>query len=181
MEKASQDLINEHKAILLTLKVLEKICSILNSSKQVDYYDINQIVDFIKTFADKCHHGKEEGFLFPALEEAGIRKQNGPIGVMLLEHEQGREFVRQMQQSIAGNSIQANNFITSSTSYISLLRNHIDKENNILFPMGDARLSQEKQNELLKKFETFEEEVIGKGKHQELHHLLESLEKKYLK
>ncbi len=181
MEKASQDLINEHKAILLTLKVLERICSILNSSKEADYNDIGQIVDFIKLFADKCHHGKEEGFLFPALEEAGIRKQNGPIGVMLLEHEQGREFVGLMQQSIAGNSIRIDDFIAASTSYISLLRNHIEKENNILFPMGDARLSQEKQKELLKKFEIFENEVIGKGKHQALHLLLESFENKYLK
>jgi hemerythrin-like domain-containing protein len=181
MEKASQDLVHEHKAILIILSVLEKICSLFKTSKEVDYHDIEQIIDFIKTFADKCHHGKEEGFLFPALEEAGIKKENGPIGVMLLEHEKGRELVRLMQSSISGESIQIEKFVESSDAYINLLRNHIEKENSILFPMGDARLSQAKQDELLNKFETFEDEVIGKGKHHELHQILEKFEAKYLK
>jgi hemerythrin-like domain-containing protein len=180
MEKASQDLMHEHKAILLILNVLEKICSLLKINEKANYQDIEQIIDFIKVFADKCHHGKEEGFLFPALEEAGIKKQNGPIGVMLIEHEKGRELVRLMQDSISDNSIQIDKFIESSTSYINLLRNHIEKENSILFPMGDARLSEAKQNELLKNFETFEDEVIGKGKHHELHLMPEKFEKKYL-
>jgi hemerythrin-like domain-containing protein len=181
MEKASQDLIHEHNAILLTLSILEKICTSLETKREVDYLDIPQIIDFIKTFADKCHRGKEEGFLFPALEEAGIKKENGPIGLMLLEHEKGRELVRLMQSSISDESIQIEKFVESSTAYINLLRNHIEKENSILFPMGDARLSQEKQNELLNKFETFEDEVIGKGKHHELHQMLEKFEAKYLK
>jgi hemerythrin-like domain-containing protein len=86
-----------------------------------------------------------------------------------------------MQDSISDNSLRIENFIESSTSYINLLRNHIEKENSILFPMGDARLSEAKQKELLKNFETFEDEVIGKGKHHELHLMLEKFENKYLK
>jgi hemerythrin-like domain-containing protein len=100
---------------------------------------------------------------------------------MLLEHEKGRELVRQMQSSFAGNMVQPEKFAESSTAYISLLRNHIQKENSVLFPMGDARLSQAKQVELLNKFETFENEVIGKGKHHELHLIPEKFEAKYLK
>jgi hemerythrin-like domain-containing protein len=181
MEKASEDLVQEHKAIQQALNVLEKMCSLIKASQKVDYQDIEQIIDFIKTFADKCHHGKEEGFLFPALEEAGIKKENGPIGVMLLEHEKGRELVRHMQSSFSGNLTQPEKFAEFSTAYINLLRNHIEKENSILFPMGDARLSQAKQVELLNKFETFENEVIGKDKHHELHLILEKFEAKYLK
>jgi hemerythrin-like domain-containing protein len=180
MEKASEDLVEEHKAIQHALNVLEKMCSLLNDSQKVDNQDIEQIIDFIKTFADKCHHGKEEGFLFPALEEAGIKRENGPIGVMLLEHEKGRELVRHMQSSFSGNMVQPEKFAESSTAYINLLRNHIQKENSVLFPMGDARLSQAKQVELLNKFETFENEVIGKGKHLELHLMLEKFKAKYL-
>jgi len=179
MEKASEDLINEHKAVLLTLKVLEKICSMLQMNKEVDYRDINDIISFLKIFVDKCHHGKEEEYLFPALEEAGIPNQGGPIGVMLFQHEQGREMVRKMKDSINDNSIDKLKFVDSAESYINLLRNHIDKENFVLFPMGDARLSETKQKELLKNFEVLEEEVIGKGKHEELHAMLKNLEKKY--
>lgn len=181
MEKASQDLIKEHNAILLVLKSLEKITSQLKESKKTDKDDLLRIVDFLKGFADKCHHGKEEGLFFPALEEAGIRKENGPIGVMLYEHEKGRELIRQMSEALAGTGIDTELFTNASTSYINLLRNHIEKENNILFPMGDSRLSDEKNRLLLEKFETFEEEVMGKGVHHKYHMMIEEFEKKYQK
>ncbi len=180
MEKASQYLMHEHAAILLILNVLEKICSRLKTEEGADHRDIQQIIDLIKNFADKCHHGKEEEYLFPALEAAGIKKANGPIGVMLFEHEKGRGLIRLMQDSVSDKFIRAEKFIDSSTLYIDLLRNHIEKENTILFPMGDARLTEAKQAELIKNFETHEDEVIGKGKHHELHLILEKFEKKYL-
>lgn len=180
MEKASHDLMNEHMAILLALDILEKMTDAVKSNVDMEYKDFIDMVEFLKLFADKCHHGKEEDFLFPALEEAGILRQNGPIGVMLAEHEQGRKFIRQMQDSLSNNTIQREDFANSATAYINLLRNHINKENNVLFPMGDAKLSYEKQKELLERFERFEEEVIGKGKHEELHSMLEIFKKKYL-
>jgi hemerythrin-like domain-containing protein len=71
-------------------------------------------------------------------------------------------------------------FVQAALSYIKLLRNHIEKENNILFPMGDARLSASIQEELLAQFEIYEENVIGEGKHEELHALLEKFKEKYL-
>jgi len=180
MEKASLDLINEHKAILLTLEVLEKMSDKMVSGKDVDFKDIIGIIDFLKIFADKCHHGKEENYFFPALEEAGISKENGPIGVMLEEHTRGRILIKQMQDTVLSNTIQKEEFVNSSRAYVNLLRNHINKENNVLFPMGDERLTGEKQKELLINFEKYEEEVIGKGKHEELHLMLNRFKVKYL-
>jgi hemerythrin-like domain-containing protein len=181
METASQDLMNEHKAVLIMLGVIEKICEILKASQEADLQDIADIFDFLRIFVDKCHHGKEEGFLFPALEQAGIPNQNGPIGVMLAEHKMGRELVKQMLYSVTKNTIKKDEFIASAYSYVRLLRNHIEKENSVLFPMGDSRLSEPKQKELLNAFERLEDEVIGKGKHEEFHTLLKHLENKYLK
>jgi len=181
MEYASQDLKHEHDAILFSLKILDEISNRVESGKDVSPYDIIGIVDFLKLFADKCHHGKEEGLFFPALEDAGIPKQNGPIGVMLAEHTMGRDFIRQMRESVTDNSVKKNEFVNSSQGYISLMRAHIEKENTILFPMGDAKLSDSKQKELIEAFEKFEEEVIGKGKHEELHKQLHDFETKYLK
>ncbi|HPS58732.1 MAG TPA: hemerythrin domain-containing protein [Spirochaetota bacterium] len=181
MELASKDLIHEHEAILFALKVLEEICNRIESGKEVPVQDITDLIDFIKLFADKCHHGKEENFLFPAMEEAGIQKQNGPIGVMLMEHTSGREFIKNMQTAVSGSAMNKPEFVKSARGYISLLRSHIEKENNVLFPIGDVKISPSKQKELLEQFEKFEDEVIGKGKHEELHKQLHEFNLKYLK
>ncbi|HNX22580.1 MAG TPA: hemerythrin domain-containing protein [Spirochaetota bacterium] len=181
MEYASQDLRHEHDAILFSLKILGEISNRVESGKDVPPHDIISIIDFLKLFADKCHHGKEEGLFFPALEDVGVPKQNGPIGVMLAEHTMGRDFIRQMRESVTDNSYMKDEFVKSAQGYISLMRAHIEKENTVLFPMGDAKLSDSKQKELIDAFEKFEEEVIGKGKHEELHKQLHDFETKYLK
>ncbi len=181
MEYASKDLIHEHDAILFSLKILSEISDRVESGKDIPVQDITSLIDFLKLFADKCHHGKEEGILFPALEELGIPKHKGPIGVMLEEHEAGRKFIKRMEDAITSKGINKEEFIHSSRGYIYLLRAHIEKENTVLFPMGDSKLSEAKHKELLEAFEEYEETVIGKGKHEELHKQLEEFNRKYLK
>lgn len=180
METTSQDLMKEHKAILRALNVIEKMYRRVGSDEQPDIKDIDEILKFLKVFADKCHHGKEELFLFPALEEAGIRNLDGPIGIMLDQHKKGREFIRQMEDSVKGGKLNKDAFTVAASAYVNLLRNHIEKENTILFPISDARLTSLKQKELIEKFEHLENEVIGEGVHEKLHVTLERLEKKYL-
>ena len=180
MKTASQDLMHEHKAILIALDVIEKMYIRVQEDKEMDYKDIEDIIEFLKVFADKCHHGKEEDFLFPALEEVGIKNQNGPIAIMLTQHKQGREFIRQMQQSVENKIINKQAFVNAASSYVNLLRNHIEKEDTILFPMSDTKLSASMQKKLLNDFESLEKNVIGEGKHEELHILLDKFKKKYL-
>jgi hemerythrin-like domain-containing protein len=180
MKTASQDLIHEHKAILIALNVIEKMVERIKNNEEIDPKDIEDIIEFLKVFADKCHHGKEEDFLFPALEKIGIKNENGPIGVMLAQHNQGRNLIKRMQESIEDNKINKNAFVDAGTEYVKLLRNHIEKEDTILFPLSDARLSVSEQKQLLIDFENLEENVIGKGKHEELHALLEKFKNKYL-
>ena len=78
-------------------------------------------------------------------------------------------------------AIDMRSFVENAENYIELLRNHIDRENTVLFPMGDKLLAKNIQEELLEKFEVFEEEVMGKGTHEKLHAMLHKFEKKYLK
>lgn len=80
-------------------QVLEDMSRRVKTVDQIHSVDITAIIDFLKLFADKCHHGKEEGILFPVLEAAGIQKHDGPIGVMLVEHPAGRGYIKQMQES----------------------------------------------------------------------------------
>jgi hemerythrin-like domain-containing protein len=179
MTKASEDLKHEHEAVLIALKILEQVGTMLQSGNEVDHDDLKKIIYFFKLFTATCHHGKEEKFFFPVLEEAGIARENGPIGVMLAEHEQGRIFLAAMNQALAEPNPHITEFLSNANKYNTLLKSHINKENNILFPMGDLRLSAAKQKELLEKFEQFEDEVIGKGQHEKLHNLLKELQRKY--
>lgn len=176
---ATEQLKQEHEAILLMLQILEEISERLKNKKEVDLNDLKKILEFIRVFSDKCHHGKEEDLLFPALEKAGVPKDGGPIEMMLTEHDSGRAYIKGLSSALESKSIKE--IIENIDNYVSLLREHIDKENNILYQIADMHLSQKEQENLLKEFEKLEEERIGHGKHEEFHKLLEGLEKLYLK
>lgn len=174
----------EHEGILLMLKILDKVSRKMKKQGKADLAHLEQIVDFFKIFADKCHHGKEEDLLFPEMVKAGIPKEGGPIGVMLAEHGQGRAYVRAMGEAVEalkkGDQKSQGKFIENAKNYIALLTQHIDKENNILFPMGDRVLGRDLQNDLVEKFEIVEKEKIGVGTHEKFHKLLGELKEIYL-
>jgi hemerythrin-like domain-containing protein len=179
-----EQLKEEHQAILLMLKVMEAVCKKLEAGEDVSKDDLNDIVKFIKEFADKSHHLKEEDLLFPAMEEVGIPREGGPIGVMLTEHTMGRDFVKGLSNGIEeyakGNTDASNQIIENARNYSSLLSNHINKEDNILYPMAEMHISKEKQDELLKEFERVNTEKIGLDKQKELIAILHNLKDTYL-
>lgn len=182
--KPTQELSTEHQAILLMIRILEKMSDRLEGGEKVDVSHLEKAVDFIKVFADKCHHGKEEDLLFPAMEKVGIPRTGGPLGVMLHEHVEGRNYVKAMAEALAGikkgDRLAGAQFAQNARSYGALLSQHIFKEDNILYPMADGRLSATQQDELSACFADVEEKIIGHGKHEEYHRLLKELETFYL-
>lgn len=182
--RPTEQLIEEHKAIKSMLSILDSVCNKLESKEEINPEDLEQILDFIKTFADKYHHEKEEYLLFPAMEKAGIPREGGPIAVMLMEHNVGRDFVKRMSEAVAkyqdGIHNGSQEIIENARGYISLLTPHIEKEDNILYPMADIHLSENQQAELLEKFEKVEMEKIGLDKLEKLHSLLTRLKAVYL-
>ena len=180
MSKAIADLMNEHEAILSALQILESMTTAIENTASVDKKDIHDFIGFLKEFADKCHHGKEEGLLFPAMVGAGIPDKGGPIGALLAEHAQGRQFIRDMEESIS-TEVDRIKLLQAAGDYAHLLRNHIKKENTVLFPMAENVLTGPQLEKLYEGFEEHEEKVIGHGRHEELHAILNSLQKKYPK
>ena len=181
-----QDLRMEHDAVRVTLRILDEICQTIEESGAIiDIRHLDQLLEFFNVFVDKCHHGKEEELLFPALENVGVSRQGGPIGVLLNEHQQGREYVRNMHAALAqymkGNRKAVTELVKTAREYINLLDQHIDKENNVLFPLAETHLSEQEQAQLWEGFEIIETQKIGAGKHEEFHKMLENLESIYLK
>ena len=144
-----QELMDEHRIIE---KVLTALTSAADQEVSLEFYE--KVVDFIANFADKCHHGKEEERLFPVLEEKGIPREAGPIGCMCDEHEIGRGHVQRMQEFIKGADLVG--LRRESLNYVGLLRSHIQKEDNVLFPMGRGVLSKVELEQLRIKFDEVE-------------------------
>jgi len=182
---ATEVLMREHDAITLMLEIMDHACTRLEGGKSVPVAHLEQMLDFLKTFADGCHHMKEEQTLFPALERAGIPREHGPIGVMLAEHELGRKYISGMTDALrrlaGGDSSAAGPFIRDSRAYGNLLRGHILKENTVLFRLADDRLRDGEQEQILKEFDRIETEKVGAGKHEEYHALLKTLAGTYLR
>ncbi|MGO9565990.1 MAG: hemerythrin domain-containing protein [Desulfomonilaceae bacterium] len=183
--KATEQLRNEHEGIKIMMHILEKLSGKLEEGEDVDPEHLEKIIEFFRVFADKCHHGKEEDLLFPAMEAVAIPREGGPIGVMLLEHDKGRGYIQGMAEAVSkyrrGDRKAAPVIASNARNYIALLTQHIEKENAVLFPMADSHLSEEKQASMFEEFEKIEEEKIGVGKHEEFHQLLDNLSAVYLK
>ena len=133
-------------------------------------------VDFARRFADGCHHAKEEQGLFPLLEAKGIPRRGGPVGVMLVEHQEGRQLVAQMEQALAARELPA--FVASAGAWAGLLRTHIAKERGVLFPMGERRLAVEDDRALTQRFAAIEAASGGDALHARFHAELEAWKEK---
>jgi len=178
MSKAIEDLVNKHEAILSSLQTLESMVVSIEKTSATSTDDVKNFPGFLKEFADKCHHGKEEGLLFPAMMNAGMPEKGGPIGMMLLEHVQGRELIQDMEKAVAP-QVDEHKLVSSARAYIDLPHNRIQKENILLFPMTEKVLAEDQLNILYQGFEKHEENAIGHGRHKELHALPEILKTTY--
>jgi hemerythrin-like domain-containing protein len=173
----------EHGGVKIMLGILGKVCDRLQAGGYPDFDHIDGILEFLRVFVDTCHHGKEEDFLFPAIEKTGGRKDQWPIEELRSDHGRGREFIRKMTEAVPGirkgDGPAVNRFIRNAREYICLLRAHIDREDSEVFPLCDARLPKEQQETLIAEFERVEEERIGHGKHEEFHHFMDQLKVVY--
>jgi len=166
-EKPTEILSDEHRVIERVLDALQRLTAVpVNPSLE----QWRKALEFFRHFADQCHHFKEEKVLFPALEEHGIPREGGPIGMMLAEHEEGRGHVRSMidavEQVAQGNGAASTTLLDHARAYLTLLREHIQKEDDILFRMADEVIPEEEQRRILKDFENHEAEEMGAGAHE---------------
>ncbi|MDX1412378.1 MAG: hemerythrin domain-containing protein [Nitrospirales bacterium] len=163
----------EHEVILRAVTVLERVGQDLEEGKTVDSNWLVWLVDFFSNFVDGCHHEKEEHGLFPLLEQHGIPREGGPVGMMIQEHEQGRDLIRALSFMSESERERIPEIIRR---YSVLLRGHIKKENEVLFHLAEQVLSDQAQRELAQAFHAMEKRNVGAGVHQRFIAELEQLE-----
>jgi hemerythrin-like domain-containing protein len=183
--KATDILMSEHRVIERVIATLEIAAKRLQAGQEVRPGFFLDAADFIKGFADGCHHRKEEGVLFKAMHANGMPAGQGPIAVMLSEHEQGRKFTQGMRAAAlrlqAGDASArkslVHSLVANALGYAALLRQHIQKEDQVLFPMAGRIIPVDKQEQVVKDFEKVEHEETGAGLHDKYLALAEALEK----
>ncbi len=143
----------EHRVILRALALLEVAAARLGAGPPLRDGLWEELLEWFHVFADRNHHAKEERCLFPALGEAGVPAQGGPVGVMLEEHTEGRALL----QALAAGPVERRGEL--ARRYGQLLRDHIDKENGVLLPLAEAVLDPQSQLLVARGFEKVETEL----------------------
>jgi len=179
-DKPTKVLEEEHHFIQKVVGAMAVLAETLEAGKEVEEKTLHDIVEFMRTFADKCHHGKEETHLFPALEKKGVPMRGCPLGALIAEHQKGRVLVSELAEATEayrGNPLAKESLVKSLRGLTELYPNHIWKEEYLAFPMADKILSPAEQRDLSEKFEIVEKE-IGLDVHQRFERFAKELEEK---
>ena len=150
----------EHRIIERRLDELEQQLYSIRAGERFPRAFFEEALDFFRHFADGCHHAKEENLLFPRMKERGVPVHGGPIGVMLAEHDQGRGYLRAVRENLddaeEGLPDALHAVLENAGNYIVMLRQHIQKEDNILFRMAHMVLEPDDVAELTREFDAVE-------------------------
>jgi len=182
--KTILNLVNDHQHILSMMAIMNKMADKINTDNELNELQLEEIISFLRNFADKCHHAKEENLLFPAMVNKGMPRDGGPIGVMLQEHVMGRNLINGMAEGLkdyqSGKKESLQAISQHMSNYAGLLETHIYKEDHILYPMAERLFEESEDNKLFDEFEKVEDEIKVNGKHKEYLDLIDRLSKIYL-
>lgn len=167
----------DHEIILQALHLLNAMNTDIQNGKDLTH-DIRSLLTFLREFADGCHHVKEEAIFFPALIQAGMTADEGPLSVMNYEHERGRSLIAAMENAHAHNNKE--DFLIYSRRYVNLLSEHIEKENRVLFPRAEEILNDDEDDKIADAFAHYENVIVGAPVHERLHQTIYALKSKYL-
>jgi hemerythrin-like domain-containing protein len=188
---STDDLHGEHAEVLRMVRILEALRPLIAKGEALPLEDWTDILGFLRVFVDRCHHGKEEEVLFPAMLPVADQETRALIQQLLDEHEQGRRLVASLASATgvehvaAAGSPEEREFDTDGAAeaidrYVALLRPHVVNEERHLFPAADEILAPEVQMKVQEDFDRIEEEVIGPGQHEALELTVERLTDLYL-
>lgn len=181
-----QIMMEEHQNILRMLEVVRAACYGVMKGEEINYEDFDQMIDFIRKYADAHHHGKEEKLLFNRMVE-----HLGPLGNkiithgMMVEHDSGRLFISELIEALnrvkEGDDMSRLDVIANAISYTHLLKRHIEKEDAVVYTFAERQLSKDVMELVNEETEIFEKEALDQGTQLHYQEMLEKLETKYQK
>lgn len=177
-------MMREHQNILRMVKVIRNMCYEVYTDKKMEEQDFLDIVDFVKNYADKHHHGKEEEIMFQSMvDHLGKIGENLITHGMLVEHDYGRLYMRDLQEALAayqaGDEKRIIDIIASAISYTHMIERHIKKEDELVYPYGSKHMPEDVMHEVDEKTVQFEKDAAADGIQEHYLQMIERLEKKY--
>ena len=185
MNASIKIMVEEHEYIKRILKVIRQASLNIFNGEEACPDDFEDIIDFVRVFADKHHHGKEEKFLF-----VEMKNHLGPVADklithgMLVEHDLGRLYMNDAHEALdkvrEGDMDSKLDLVANVMKYSYLLTRHIDKEDTVVYPFAEKNLPAEVMEEVNVDSDNFEKEAKEKGTQKYYIGMLERLEGKYL-
>lgn len=157
----TQTLVDEHQLILRMIALLEQNAPRTAAGAYTNWQFYLDGIDFIRQYADRFHHAKEEDVLFEALVANGMPRDHSPVAAMLMEHDLGRSHVRQLEEAVreaqAGRSKRYPAIAQHALAYAELLKEHIAKEDTVLYPLAERVLPEGVRADILQRYQTAEQ------------------------
>lgn len=178
-------MMSEHQYILRMVQVIRAASYRLMTSSEIDYDDLGNMIMFIRNYADKHHHGKEEKILFKQMtDNLGKMGDNLIRHGMLVEHDLGRLYMKELEDAIEsfkhGNDISRLDIIANAISYTHLIARHIEKEDDLIYSFGQKNLSAEIMKQVDEDTIIFENQATENSTQNKYIDLLKTLESKYI-
>lgn len=178
-------MVQEHTHIKRMLKVMRNMCLRVLNNETIDYDDFYKAIDFVRNYADKHHHGKEEAVLFKKMgDELGERVSKGPVAGMLVEHDFGRLYMQNLEAAVEkyknGDKDARLDIIGNAVGYADLLNRHIDKEDSVIYTFARRALNEGAIADVNEKCQQVEKEAEGIGVQNKYLALVDEFEKKYI-
>lgn len=177
-------MMEEHQYIIRMLAVVRKACYGVLQGKEINYEDFDQMIDFIRSYADAHHHGKEEKLLFNEMVT-----HLGPLGNklithgMLVEHDSGRLFIQELKEALNrvkdGDEMSKLDVIANAISYTHLLKRHIEKEDTVVYTFAQRQLSAQIMEKVNQDTADFEKAALEKDTKNYYEQLVNIMEQKY--
>lgn len=172
-------MMQEHQYILRMLKIIRIACYKIYKHEQFEFTKFNQMIDFVRNYADKHHHSKEENIFFKEINQE-IPMAKEPIQGMLIDHNSGRYFIQSLEealQRVANGDDEANiDVIAYAIAYTDLLTRHIDKEDKAIYIFGEKNLSEGSKKLVDEKCSEVEKNAEDNGLQQKYIDMLTELE-----
>lgn len=178
-------MVEEHKNIRRMLKVVRNVCYRVMTKDEYDISDLPKIIDFIRSYADKHHHGKEEDILFQTMNKEIERlSKSGAITGMYIEHDMGRLYISNLDKALEkfkqGDDEARLDIIANGISYTDLLDRHIEKENTAMYKFAENMLNDSSKAFIEEESKKIEDEATKNGIQEKYLSIVKELEEKYL-